>query len=62
MTNFAAEQLQPVGLIGLGLMGRGIATCLVSQGLEVIACNRTASRALESIPHIDAALRGVGSP
>ena len=33
---------EPVGLIGLGLMGRGIATCLLSHGLEVIAYNRTA--------------------
>ncbi len=50
-------ELQPVGLVGLGLMGRGIASCLLSQGLEVIAYNRTASRAQESIPHIDKALR-----
>jgi 3-hydroxybutyryl-CoA dehydrogenase len=50
-------QIQPVGLIGLGLMGRGIASCLLSQGLEVVAYNRTASRAAESIPHIDEALR-----
>ena len=50
-------QLEPIGLIGLGLMGRGIASCLLSQGLEVIAYNRTASRAAESLPHIDEALR-----
>ena len=34
-----------VGLVGLGLMGRGIATCLLANGLEVVAWNRTASRA-----------------
>jgi 3-hydroxyacyl-CoA dehydrogenase len=51
------HEIQPVGLIGLGLMGRGIASCLLSQGLEVVAYNRTASRARESIPHIDQALR-----
>src|SRR5690242_5897375 len=48
--------IQPVGLIGLGLMGRGIASCLLSHGLEVIAYNRTASRARASIGHIGAAI------
>jgi 3-hydroxybutyryl-CoA dehydrogenase len=48
--------IQPVGLIGLGLMGRGIATCLLSHGLEVIAYNRTAARARASIGHIQTAL------
>ena len=57
MASSGMERLQPVGLIGLGLMGRGIAACLLSQGLEVIAYNRTASRARESIPHIAEALR-----
>jgi 3-hydroxybutyryl-CoA dehydrogenase len=51
-----AREVQPVGLIGLGLMGRGIASCLLSQGLEVVAYNRTSSRAQESIPRIDEAL------
>jgi 3-hydroxybutyryl-CoA dehydrogenase len=54
--NFSA-QVQPVGLIGLGLMGRGIAACLLAHGLEVIAYNRTAARARESKTHIDRALR-----
>ena len=48
--------IQPVGLIGLGLMGRGIASCLLSHGLEVIAYNRTAARARASIGHIQTAL------
>jgi len=34
-----------VGLVGLGLMGRGIAACLLSHGLRVVAFNRTAERA-----------------
>lgn len=51
------KQIEPVGLIGLGLMGRGIASCLLSQGLEVMAYNRTARRAQDSIPHIEEALR-----
>lgn len=49
--------IEPVGLIGLGLMGRGIATCLLSHGLEVIAWNRTAARAHDAIPHIDESLK-----
>jgi 3-hydroxybutyryl-CoA dehydrogenase len=38
-------------------MGRGIAACLLAHGLNVIAFNRTASRAQESISHIEGALR-----
>ncbi|MBT3379893.1 MAG: 3-hydroxyacyl-CoA dehydrogenase family protein [Lentisphaerae bacterium] len=34
-----------VGLVGLGLMGRGIAACLLSHGMRVVAFNRTAERA-----------------
>ena len=56
MPTAQSRQVEPVGLIGLGLMGRGIAACLVSQGLDVIAYNRTARRAQESIPHIQEAL------
>ncbi len=50
------EHIEPVGLIGLGLMGRGIASCLLAHGLEVIAFNRTARRARQSLPHIGRAL------
>jgi len=42
----------PVGLIGLGLMGQGIASCLLAYGFRVIGYNRTASRAKASIGHI----------
>lgn len=48
--------VQPVGLIGLGLMGRGIATCLLANGVEVIAYNRTARRAAASVRHIEKSL------
>jgi 3-hydroxybutyryl-CoA dehydrogenase len=51
------KQIEPVGLIGLGLMGRGIASCLLANGLEVVGFNRTVSRAQESVDHIDEALR-----
>ncbi|MHC4718140.1 MAG: 3-hydroxyacyl-CoA dehydrogenase family protein, partial [Planctomycetota bacterium] len=36
--------IDKVGLVGLGMMGRGIATCLLIHGIEVVAYNRTASR------------------
>ena len=48
---------EPVGLIGLGLMGRGIATCLLSHGLEVLAYNRTAKRARASVQPIEESLQ-----
>ncbi len=51
------SKIQPVGLVGLGLMGRGIATCLLSSGIEVIAYNRTAKRARESIGQIEESLK-----
>lgn len=50
------RDLQPVGLIGLGLMGRGIACCLLANGFEVIAYNRTARRAAAGVRHIEEAL------
>lgn len=46
----------PVGLIGLGLMGQGIASCLLARGFHVVAYNRTASRAQASLRHIGHAL------
>ncbi len=48
---------EPIGLVGLGLMGQGIATCLLAYGHEVIAYNRTASRAEASLQHIAETLR-----
>ena len=48
--------VQPVGLIGLGLMGRGIAACLLANGAEVVAYNRTARRASSAVTHIGKAL------
>lgn len=52
-----AADIGPVGLIGLGLMGQGIASCLLAYGFRVVAYNRTASRARASISHVSAAIR-----
>lgn len=44
----APKTLERIGLVGLGLMGRGIATCFLGHGFEVVAFNRTASRARQA--------------
>lgn len=49
-------RLSPVGVGGLGLLGRGIATCLLANGFQVIAYNRTTKRAKAAEDHIRAAL------
>lgn len=46
-----------VGVLGLGLMGRGIAACLLAQGLRVVGYSRSEETRVESGPHIDQALR-----
>jgi len=48
--------LEPVGLMGLGLMGRGIAACLLSNGFRVVAYNRTPRRAKQAVEHVGRAL------
>jgi len=48
---------EPVGVIGLGLMGRGIASCLVASGLKVIGYDHAPGQARRSVAHIDATLR-----
>ena len=45
-----------VGLIGLGLMGQGIASCLIANGLKVIAYSRSAERENQSRLRIGEAL------
>jgi 3-hydroxybutyryl-CoA dehydrogenase len=54
----AAQELNiHIGLVGLGLMGQGIATCLLAYGFRVTAWSRTPGRAEESIRHISDSLR-----
>ena len=43
-TRRSTPEIKTVGLVGLGLMGRGIATCLLISGLDVVAYNRNATR------------------
>ncbi len=49
-------EINTIGLIGLGLMGQGIACCMVRWGFNVIAYSRTASREHETLDHISTSL------
>jgi 3-hydroxybutyryl-CoA dehydrogenase len=54
----AAQRAQgPVGLVGLGLMGRGIATCLIARGSTVIAYDPLPGQGKRTVDHIDRALK-----
>jgi len=53
----AAPAPERVGLVGLGLMGQGIATCLLAHGFHVVAYSRSRRREQESLEHIAASLR-----
>lgn len=50
-------EINTIGLIGLGLMGQGIASCLVRYGFNVVAYSRTAAREQETLAHISGSLR-----
>lgn len=52
----ASCSIETVGLVGLGLMGRGIAACLLSHGLKVVAFNRTHERTQKAIEFIAGAM------
>ncbi len=43
----------PVGLVGLGLMGRGIAACLIAHGFSVVSYNRSHEKAHLAREQID---------
>ena len=50
--NKQSEEIKSIGIIGLGFMGRGIASCLVRSGYNVIACSKDANEKLEALNHI----------
>ncbi len=56
MRRAASGLKHPLGLIGLGLLGRGIATCFLAQGAQVVAYSRSASSRHDSLAHIEHAL------
>ncbi|MEO6845719.1 MAG: 3-hydroxyacyl-CoA dehydrogenase family protein [Chthoniobacterales bacterium] len=48
---------QPIGIVGLGLLGRGIAACLLAHGYRVIGCDRSEEAAEAAKEHVDIALQ-----
>jgi len=57
MNEFGADsKIDTIGLVGLGLMGQGISSCLISHGFKVLACSRTATREQETKAHIATSL------
>jgi 3-hydroxybutyryl-CoA dehydrogenase len=44
--------IRNIGVIGLGLMGQGITSCLLSHGFHVVAYSRTAAREQETLAHV----------
>lgn len=47
---------QCIGVIGLGLLGRGIAACLLAKGFEVVGVDRSLAAEEAARKHIDVAL------
>jgi len=56
MSRRLVAQKPAIGIVGLGLMGRGIAACLLSRGFRVVAYNRTAGRVRAARAFIGATL------
>ncbi|VAW12413.1 hypothetical protein MNBD_BACTEROID01-227 [hydrothermal vent metagenome] len=50
-------KINTIGIIGLGLMGQGIASCFVRYGFNVIAYSRTAAREQETLNHISGSFK-----
>lgn len=53
------RSLEPLGVVGLGLMGRGITACLIACGFTVVAFDRSRSRGRSTPEHVGEALRGL---
>ncbi len=51
------EKIRTIGLVGLGLMGQGICSCLVAYGFNVIAYSRTKAREQETRDHLSDSLK-----
>ncbi len=50
------KSFEPIGVVGLGLMGQGIAACLVAYGFHVVAFDRSRVRGRTAIKHIQESL------
>jgi 3-hydroxybutyryl-CoA dehydrogenase len=54
--NRRKQGIDTIGLIGLGLMGQGIASCLIANGIRVVGYSRSLKRESESQERIGEAL------
>ena len=48
-----AVMSMPIGVVGMGLLGRGIAACLLERGYQVVAVARTADKHAMALPIIE---------
>jgi len=51
------NQIKTIGLVGLGLMGQGIASCLIAHGFRVVAYSRSTYREQETVQHISDSIK-----
>jgi 3-hydroxybutyryl-CoA dehydrogenase len=56
MKTDAKQEIGTVGVVGLGLTGRGIAACLLANGFAVTACDRAPRRRADARAHIKSVL------
>ncbi|HUU28998.1 MAG TPA: 3-hydroxyacyl-CoA dehydrogenase family protein [archaeon] len=56
MTQQSNKKIETVGIIGLGLMGQGIAACLAANRLRVVGYSRSPEREAQSLTRIQEAL------
>jgi 3-hydroxybutyryl-CoA dehydrogenase len=56
MNRNGKQEAGPIGVVGLGLMGRGIATCLLARGFAVVGYDRASAAGKTCYAHIESAL------
>src|ERR671910_362282 len=49
--------VRTIAVVGLGLLGRGIATCFLGHGFRVIGCDTSSQSREAALPYIDRGLR-----
>src|SRR5882762_10444467 len=51
------ESFEPLGVVGLGLMGQGITACLIACGFTVVAFDRSRGRGRSTSNHVNESLQ-----
>ncbi len=59
MTSDTRQEIGRIGVVGLGLMGRGIAACLLARGFAVTGCDRSPRRRADARSHVKTVLAGL---